>query len=93
MAINEKDLSKGEIRKLTALKKSVGDKLGEKIFAEWFSAKPAAAAENIDPIAVKIEEALAGYAKDKEFKLGVRGYSVRRAKGKGASGFVAAKIE
>ena len=42
-------------------------------------------------MAVKIEEALAVFASDKSFNLGVYGYSIRRARGKGASGFVATK--
>jgi len=29
------DLTKGEIRKLNALKKSIGDELGQKAFDEW----------------------------------------------------------
>ena len=45
----------------------------------------------LDAMAVKIEETLAGFASDKSFNLGVYGYTVRRARGKGASGFVATK--
>ena len=35
MAINEKDLTKGHIRKLNALRKSIGDKLANEVFAKW----------------------------------------------------------
>jgi hypothetical protein len=52
-------------------------------------AKPAVKS---DPIADKIMEALKPLVKDKSIKLGNRGYSVRRAKGKGAKGFVVGKI-
>ena len=34
-SIDESTLTKGPIRKLNALKKSVGDEVGEKAFAEW----------------------------------------------------------
>ncbi len=34
---------------------------------------------------------LAGFAGDRSFNLGVYGYTIRRARGKGASGFVATK--
>ena len=48
-------------------------------------------APKLDAVAVKIEEALAGIASDKSVDLGVHGYTVRRARGNGASGFVATK--
>ena len=93
MAINEKTLTKGQIRKLTALRKSVGDKLGEQTFSKWLKAqakaKPVAKS---DPAADKILEALKPLVKDKSIKLGNRGYFVRRAKGKGVKGFVVGKI-
>lgn len=93
MAINENGLNKGQIRKLTALRKSVGDKLGEQTFSKWLKAqakaKPVA---KTDPVAGKILEALNTLVKDKSIKLGNRGYFIRRSKGKGAKGFVVGKI-
>ena len=44
-------------------------------------------------MAAKIAEALAGFKNDPKFKLGNHGYTVRRAKGTGASGFVVFKNE
>ena len=79
------------MRKLTALRRSVGDKLGEDVFLKWLAQQAAVAAPKADPVARKIEEALAGFANDRSFDLGVYGYSIRRARGKGASGFVATK--
>ncbi len=35
MAIDEGALTKGQLRKLTALRRSVGDKLGEEVFLKW----------------------------------------------------------
>ena len=91
MAINEGALTKWQLRKLNALRRYVGDKLGEEVFAKWLAQQAAASAPKTDPVAVKIEEALAGFAKDRSFNLGVYGYTIRRARGKGASGFVATK--
>ena len=34
MAINESTLTKGQLKKLNALRKSVGDALGEEVFAK-----------------------------------------------------------
>ena len=39
--IDETTLTKGEIRKLNALRKSIGDGLGEKAFAAWLKERPA----------------------------------------------------
>ena len=92
MGFDEGTLTKGQTRKLNALRKSVGDKLGNEVFGKWLAQQSAAAAEpKRDAIAVKIEEALAQYAGDRSFRLGNYGYTVRRARGKGQPGFVAAK--
>lgn len=91
MAIDEGTLTKGQSRKLNALRRYVGDKLGEEVFTKWLAQQAAASASKADPVAVKIEEALAGFAKDRSFNLGVYGYTIRRTRGKGASGFVATK--
>ena len=93
MAINEKSLTKGQFRKLNALRKSIGDKLGNESFSKWLKEQAKAAPiEKSDPVADRILEALNPLSKDKTIKLGNRGYSVRRAKGKGASGFIVSKI-
>ena len=94
MAIDETGLTKGQVRKLNALRKSVGDDLAEGVFAKWLEREAASQSEDKpDPVAVKIIEALAGLENDPKFKLGNQGYTLRRAKGKGASGFIACKNE
>ena len=94
MAIDESGLTKGELRKLHALRKSVGDALGEEVFAKWVAQQEKApAARRADPVAQKIAEALVDYEADGSFRLGRYGYTVRRARGKGAAGFVATKNE
>ena len=90
--MDETTLTKGRIRKLNALRRLVGDKLGEEVFSKWKALqdkKPAA--RRADPVAEKIQAALADYVKDRNFRLGNYGYTVRRARGKGVSGFVAVK--
>ena len=69
----------------------MGNDIANEAFEKWLKNKPAAVAAKEDPVAVQIEEALSRYAKDKDFKLGNYGYTIRRAKGKGASGFVASR--
>ncbi len=90
--MDETTLTKGRIRKLNALRRLVGDKLGEEAFSKWLAQqKKASAARRADPVAEKIVEALAGDAGDRNFRLGNYGYTVKRARGKGVSGFVAVK--
>ena len=90
MAIDETGLTKGQVRKLNALRKSVGDDLAEEVFARWLEREAASQARTKpDPVAMKIVEALAGFENDPKFNLGNYGYTLRRAKGKGASGFIA----
>ena len=94
MAIDETGFTKGLVRKLNALRKSVGDYLAEGVFAGWLEREAAPQARSKpDPVAMKIVEALAGFENDPKFNLGNYGYTLRRAKGKGASGFIAYKNE
>ena len=94
MAIDETGLHKGLVRKLNALRKSVGDDLADEVFAKWLERQAASQAKSRpDPVAMKIVEALAGFENDPKFNLGNHGYTLRRAKGKGASGFIAYRNE
>ena len=92
MAIDEKELTKGQVVKLNALRKSVGDDLAEDVFAKWMKRQAAAkVVEKADPVAEKLKAALSSLEKDETFRLGNQGYTVRRARGKGASGFIVEK--
>ncbi len=94
MAIDEPGLNKGLVRKLNAIRKSIGDELGEEVFAKWLARQETSQAKSKpDPIAAKIVEALAGFENDPKFNLGNYGYTLRRAKGKGLSGFIVNKNE
>ena len=90
MAINEKALTKGQLRKLNALRTSLGDKIADSAFAQWMKAQPAkVVTSKSDPVSEKLVAAMASH---KAFNLGRKGYVVKRANGKGAKGFVAEKV-
>ena len=87
LPINEAELTKGQVRKLNALRKSIGDDLADEVFEKWLQHQASAKSkEQQDPIAARIAEALAELATDPTFKLGNYGYTVVRARGHGASG-------
>jgi hypothetical protein len=92
MTIDQSTLTKGQVRKLNALRKSVGDDIAEEAFGKWMKSQTKTPKEVRDPVADTLVTALSHLQNDKSFKLGSKGYVVRRAKGKGASGFVAQKI-
>ena len=82
-AINEAGLTKGELRKLNALRKSVGDKIGEKAFAEWLKKR-----SKVDPAvdrdrnAELIAETLGNLVKDGNLRIPRGGYNVTRGRGR-----------
>ena len=92
MTIDHSTLTKGQIRKLNALRKSIGDDIAEDAFGKWMKTQSKTPKEVRDPVADTLVAALSNLTSDKRFKLGSKGYVVRRAKGKGASGFVAQKV-
>ena len=92
MTIDHSTLTKGQIRKLNALRKSVGDDIAEEAFGKWMKTQIKTHKDVRDSVADALVAALSNLTSDKSFKLGSKGYVVRRAKGKGASGFVAQKV-
>ena len=78
--IDEGTLTKGQVRKLNALRKSVGDEIGERAFAAWLSSQSAATAA--DTNAALIADTL--WPLVEEGRLNVRrgGYLVRRGRGR-----------
>ena len=84
-SINESTLSKMEVRKLNALRKSIGDDLGNKAFAEWYKARPVAGpkAGPVDATAEAIAQAVMGLIEDGTIKgLPRGGYNMRRGRGR-----------
>ena len=92
MTIDHSALTKGQVRKLNALRKSVGDDIAEDAFAKWMTAQTKTPKDVRDPVADALVAVLDQFKDDKIFRLGTKGYVVKRSKGKGASGFVAQKI-
>ena len=92
MSVDHSTLTKGQVRKLNALRKSVGDDIAEDAFGKWMTTQSKKPKEIHDPVADALVAALSNLTSNKSFKLGNKGYVVRRAKGKGVSGFVAQKV-
>jgi hypothetical protein len=93
MPIDQSILTKGQVRKLNALRKSVGEDIADNAFSKWMKTQSKTPKEVHDPVADAMISALSNLASDKSFKLGTKGYVVKRSKGKGASGFVVSKVE
>lgn len=81
--IDEGALTKGQLRKLNALRRSVGEEIGERAFSEWLAHQAAAAAapprdRNADLIAESL------WALVEQGKLRIRrgGYLVTRGRGR-----------
>ena len=83
-------LTKGQIRKRNALRKSLGNKIADQAFAKWMKAEKSATVKKApkkDAVAEKIAAALKRVA-GKKLNFGTYGYTIRRAKGKGAKELV-----
>ncbi len=81
-ASNEKQLTKGEVRKLTALRKSLGDEIADKAFSAWYEQRDTGgAAAKADPNISVIEAALAPHLNKMSFPRG-GGYTIKRGRGR-----------
>ena len=80
--LDEKALTKGELRKLNALRKSVGEDVGEKAFMEWLRKKPAVMIETEDKNAVLIADTLIPLIEQNKLQIRRGGYLVRRGRGR-----------
>ena len=78
--IDEKHLTKGELRKLQALRKSIGEQLGNEAFAKWYAQNGQGAHLN-DPNAELIEKALNPLINKVRIPRG-GAYAVRRGRGR-----------
>ena len=61
-------------------------------FSKWMKSQSQPPKDDRDPVADALVAALDQFKDDKTFRLGAKGYVVKRSKGKGASGFIAQKI-
>ena len=78
--IDENALTKGQRRKLTALRKSVGTEIGEQAFAAWLASQPAAAAA--DANAALIVDTLWPLVQQGALAIPRGGYLFRRGRGR-----------
>jgi len=80
--VDEKGLSKGQLRKLVALRKSLGDEIANRAFAEWLGSASVGAASNSDGAAAAIADALSELANNGKLMIPRGGYIVRRGRGR-----------
>ncbi len=80
LKIDESKLTKGQLRKLNALRKSIGDEIGERAFAEWLNSQPAPGDSPVDKTAELIATTLWELVQKKKLKIPRGGYLVRRGR-------------
>ena len=80
--IDANALTKGQRRKLDALRKSVGDEIGEQAFAAWLSSQSASAAGQTDQNATLIVDTLWPLVQQGTLAIPRGGYLLRRGRGR-----------
>ncbi len=81
VAFNEDQLTKGQARKLTALRKSLGEDIANRAFSEWMTAQPEPV-EAGDKNAELIADLLIDQINQGELRIPRGGYLVRRGRGR-----------
>src|SRR5262245_54819804 len=79
--VDTKDLSKGQRRKLNALRKSLGEEIADRAFAAWMQSQ-SSGRDAPDKNAVKIIEALQPLIENGRLRIQRGGYIVRRGRGR-----------
>ncbi len=80
--LDEKALTKGELRKLDALRKSVGEDIGDKAFMDWLRQKPAEKLAPEDKNAALIADTLIPLIEKNKLQIPRGGYLVSRGRGR-----------
>ncbi len=80
--IDEKALTKGELQKLNALRKSVGEDVGDQAFMEWLRKKTVAMAELEDQNAALIADTLIPLIEQNKLRIPRGGYLILRGRGR-----------
>ncbi len=80
--LDEKLLTKGELRKLTALRKSVGEDIGDQAFMDWLRKKPLVLAEPEDKNAALIADTLVSLIEQNKLRRPRGGYLILRGRGR-----------
>ena len=81
MQIDESTLTKGQRRKLNALRKSIGDEIAERAFLEWLSSRPGAGTAP-DGNAALIVDTLWPLVQQGRLMIPRGGYLLRRGRGR-----------
>jgi len=82
-AISEGELTKGQLRKLNALRKSIGEEIAHKAFAEWLTSQTTdVVGEEADRNAELIAEILIEQINQGKLRIPRGGYLVRRGRGR-----------
>ena len=79
--IDESTLTKGQLRKLGALRKLVGDEVGERAFAEWLASQETASGKP-DGNAAMIVDTLWPLVQEGTLAIPRGGYLIRRGRGR-----------
>ncbi len=80
--IVEKSLSKGNLRKLTALRKSLGNKIANEAFEKWYAGQKAAEPET-DQNAILLTDVVNKLIKKKpKFSMPQSGFLITRGRGR-----------
>ena len=79
--IDESALTKGQLRKLRALRNSVGEEIGERAFAEWLASQ-GGAKPKADPNAALIVDTLWPQVEQGTLAIPRGGYRIRRGRGR-----------
>lgn len=84
IGFNEKDLTKGQLRKLNALRNSVGEEIGNKAFGEWLAAQDGdgRGAGAVDKNAARIANVVEPLIKEGKLSIPRGGYLLRRGRGR-----------
>ena len=79
--VKEKGLSKGELRKLNALRKSLGEEIADEAFAKWYAQQEADGKEKPDRNVELMEQALNPLVEKLKFPRGQH-YAIKRGRGR-----------
>ncbi len=79
---DENKLPKGQLRKLTALRKSVGDDIANRAFAQWLKSQEKGSAKPVDKTAEQIEQRIAAIVKGRGISIPRGGYLLTRGRGR-----------
>ena len=80
--IIQTNLTKGQIRKLNALRKSVGTDIGERAFAQWLKRANAGKSATVDKTSAQIAEAIEAALGRKGLSIPRGGYLIKRGRGR-----------